>query len=216
MKKILLLLLCLVSVTVSAQEKPFWNEISAFVKQDSINKPKDGIILFVGSSSFRLWNDVKRDFNNDNILNRAFGGATLLDMIRYKDQNLLNYHPSKIVLYCGENDVASSDKVDGKEVFHRFKTLFDIIRKQYPDVPLVYVSIKPCILRWSMKDRMMDANQRISSFLSHKKKTTFVDIWDAMLENGVPKKDIFREDNLHMNAKGYAIWIEKMKGVINE
>ena len=216
MKKILLLLLCLVSVTVSAQEKPFWNEISAFVKRDSINKPKDGIILFVGSSSFRLWTDVKKDFNNDNILNRAFGGATLLDMIRYKDQNLLNYHPSKIVLYCGENDVASSDKVDGKEVFQRFKILFDIIRKQYPDVPLVYVSIKPCILRWSMKDRMIDANQRISSFLSHKKKTTFVDIWDAMLENGVPKKDIFREDNLHMNAKGYAIWIEKMKGVINE
>ena len=215
MKKVLLLLLCVVSVTVSAQEKPFWKEISAFVKQDSINKPKEGIILFVGSSSFRLWTDVKKDFNNENILNRAFGGATLLDMIRYKDQNLLNYHPSKIVLYCGENDVASSDKVDGKEVFQRFKTLFDIIRKQYPDVPLVYVSIKPCILRWSMKDRMMDANQRISSFLSHKKKTTFVDIWDAMLENGEPKKDIFREDNLHMNAKGYAIWIEKMKGVIN-
>ena len=215
MKKVLLLLLCVVSVTVSAQEKPFWKEISAFVKQDSINKPKEGIILFVGSSSFRLWTDVKKDFNNENILNRAFGGATLLDMIRYKDQNLLNYHPSKIVLYCGENDVASSDKVDGKEVFQRFKTLFDIIRKQYPDVPLVYVSIKPCILRWSMKDRMMDANQRISSFLSHKKKTTFVDIWDAMLENGEPKKDIFREDNLHMNAKGYAIWIEKMKSVIN-
>ncbi len=215
MKKVLLLLLCVVSVIVSAQEKPFWKEISAFVKQDSINKPKDGVILFVGSSSFRLWTDVKKDFNNENILNRAFGGATLLDMIRYKDQNLLNYHPSKIVLYCGENDVASSDKVDGKEVFQRFKTLFDIIRKQYPDVPLVYVSIKPCLLRWSMKDRMIDANQRISSFLSHKKKTTFVDIWDAMLENGEPKKDIFREDNLHMNAKGYAIWIEKMKGVIN-
>ncbi len=216
MKKVLLLLLCVVSVTVSAQEKPFWKEIRSFVKQDSINKPKEGIILFVGSSSFRLWTDVKKDFNNENILNRAFGGATLLDMIRYKDQNLLNYHPSKIVLYCGENDVASSDKVDGKEVFQRFKTLFDIIRKQYPEVPFVFISIKPCLLRWSMKDRMMDANQRISSFLSHKKKTTFVDIWDAMLENGEPKKDIFREDNLHMNAKGYAIWIEKMKGVINK
>ena len=215
MKKVLLLLLCLVSVTVSAQEKPFWNEISAFVKQDSINRPKEGVILFVGSSSFRIWADVKKDLNNENILNRAFGGATLLDMIRYKDQNLLNYHPSKIVLYCGENDVASSEKVDGTEVFQRFKTLFEIIRKQYPEVPFVFVSIKPCILRWSMRDRMLDANQRISSFLSHKKKTTFINIWDAMLENGEPKKDIFREDNLHMNAKGYAIWIEKMKGVIN-
>ena len=215
MKKVILLLLCFSYLSINAQEKPFWSEISAFVKQDSVNKPKDGIILFVGSSSFRLWTDLKTDFNNETILNRAFGGATLLDMIRYKDENLLNYHPSKIVLYCGENDVASSDKVDGKEVFKRFKTVYTMIRKQYPNVPFVYVSIKPSISRWTMKDRMIDANRRISSYLSHKKKNTFINIWDAMLENGEPKKDIFREDKLHMNKKGYAIWTEKMQEVIN-
>lgn len=216
MKKLLLLLLFVVSSFAVAQEKPFYKEINAFVKQDSINKPKDDVILFVGSSSFRLWKDVKTDLNNENILNRAFGGATLLDMIYYKDKNLLNYNPSKIVMYCGENDVASSEKVDGKEVFKRFKKLYKIIRRQYPDVPLVFVSIKPSILRWSMKDRMIDANERISQFLSHKKQTTFVNIWDAMLENGEPKKDIFIQDNLHMNSKGYAIWVEKLNDVVNE
>lgn len=215
MKRVIILLLLVSCYAINAQEKPFWNEISAFVKQDSINKPKDGIILFVGSSSFRLWTDLKKDFNNETIVNRAFGGSKLIDIIRYKDQNLLNYHPSKIVLYCGENDVASSDKVDGKEVFKRFKTVYNLIRKQYPNVPFVYVSIKPSISRWSMKDRMIDANQRISSFLNHKKKTTFINIWGAMLENGEPKKDIFREDKLHMNKKGYAIWTEKMQEVIN-
>ena len=215
MKKIILLLLCISYLSINAQEKPFWSEISAFVKQDSINKPKDGIILFVGSSSFRLWTDLKKDFNDETIVNRAFGGSKLIDIIQYKDQNLLNYHPSKIVLYCGENDVASSDKIAGKEVFKRFKTVYNLIRKQYPNVPFVYVSIKPSISRWSMKDRMIDANQRISSFLNHKKKTTFINIWGAMLENGEPKKDIFREDKLHMNKKGYAIWTEKMQEVIN-
>ena len=215
MKKVVLLLLCVGCLSINAQEKPFWSEISAFVKQDSTDKPKDGIILFVGSSSFRLWTDLKKDLNNETIVNRAFGGASLLDVIRYKDENLLNYHPSKIVLYCGENDVASSDKVDGKEVFKRFKTVYDIIRKQYPNVPFVFVSIKPSILRWSMKDRMINANQRISSFLNRKKNTTFINIWDAMLENGEPKKDIFRKDNLHMNKKGYAIWIEKMQDIID-
>ena len=147
MKKLLLLFLFVIGLFVSAQEKPFWKEINAFVKQDSINKPEEGIILFVGSSSFRFWTDVKSDFKSENILNRAFGGSTLLDMIYYKDKNLLNYNPSKIVIYCGENDVASSEKVNGKEVFKRFKTLFKIIRKQYPEVPLIYVSIKPSILR---------------------------------------------------------------------
>jgi len=215
MKKFFILVLLVISTFGMAQERPFWNEINGLVKQDSINKPKDGVILFVGSSSFRLWKDVKTDLNNENILNRAFGGATLLDMIYYKEKNLLNYNPSKIVMYCGENDVASSDKVNGKEVFKRFKKLYKIIRKHYPNVPFVYVSIKPSILRWSMKDRMMDANERINHYLSHKKQTTFVNIWDAMLENGEPKKDIFIQDNLHMNAKGYAIWVEKLKDVVN-
>jgi lysophospholipase L1-like esterase len=214
MKRVIILLLLVSCFAINAQEKPFWNEISAFVKQDSINKPKDGIILFVGSSSFRLWTDLKTDFNNEMIVNRAFGGATLLDMIRYKDENLLNYHPKKIVFYCGENDVASSDKVDGKEVLKRFKIIYNIIQKQYPNVPFVFVSIKPSILRWNMKDRMIDANKRISRFLNHKKNATFVNIWDAMLENGAPKKDIFIEDKLHMNKKGYAIWIEMMKDIV--
>lgn len=215
MKKFCLLVLLVISAFGTAQQRPFWNEINDFVKQDSINKPKDGVILFVGSSSFRLWKNVKTDLSNQNILNRAFGGATLLDMLYYKDKNLLNYNPSKIVMYCGENDVASSEKVDGKEVFKRFKKLYKIIKKQYPNVPFVFVSIKPSILRWSMKDRMMDANERISRYLSHKKQTTFVNVWDAMLENGEPKKDIFIQDNLHMNSKGYAIWVEKLKNLVN-
>lgn len=215
MKKFYLLVLLVISAFGTAQQRPFWNEINDFVKQDSINKPKDGVILFVGSSSFRLWKNVKTDLSNQNILNRAFGGATLLDMLHYKDKNLLNYNPSKIVMYCGENDVANSEKVDGKEVFKRFKKLYKIIKKQYPNVPFVFVSIKPSILRWSMKDRMMDANERISRYLSHKKQTTFVNVWDAMLENGEPKKDIFIQDNLHMNSKGYAIWVEKLKNLVN-
>ena len=63
---------------------------------------------------------------------------------------------------------------------------------------------------------MIDANTRISNYLSSQKFTTFINIWDAMLENNEPKKDIFREDNLHMNSKGYAIWIEKMKWIVKK
>lgn len=216
MRKLFVLLLFVISIVGKAQEKPFMKEINAFVKEDSLNKPKDGIILFVGSSSFRLWTDMKADLSNENILNRAFGGSTLLDMIYYKDKNLLNYNPSKIVIYCGENDIANSEKVTGKKVSKRFKKLYRIIKRHYRDVPVVYISIKPSILRWSMRDRMIDANKRISSFLSRKKKVTFVNVWDAMLENGEPKKDIFKEDNLHMNKKGYAIWVEKMKAFVND
>jgi lysophospholipase L1-like esterase len=214
-KQIIALLILLISVSVFSQNKPFWDEIKAFRTQDSIQKPKDGMLLFIGSSSFRLWKTVKEDFHNDNILNRAFGGATLEDVIRYQQDVVLKYKPKKIFLYCGENDIASSEKVTPQLVFENFKTLYETMRTQFPDVPIVYVSIKPCILRWSMKDRMMATNTLISDYLSKEKNAVFVNIWNKMLENGEPMKDIFLEDNLHMNKKGYAIWIKEMATLIN-
>ncbi len=216
MKKLLPLILFVLSTIGNAQEKPFWNEIKAFKRQDSIQKPNDGMLLFIGSSSFRLWKSVKEDFNNPTILNRAFGGSTFLDLINYQEDIALKYNPKKIFIYCGENDVASSDKVTPKIVFKRFKTLYKLLRNNFPKTPIIFVSLKPAISRWKMKDKMIATNNLISKYISRKSNITFVNIWDAMLENGEPKKDIFGEDNLHMNAKGYAIWIEKMKNLVND
>ena len=217
MKKSLFAFLVLfISFQSYSQNKPFWDEIKAFKAQDSIQEPKGGMILFIGSSSFRLWKTVQEDFNNETILNRAFGGATLLDVINYQNEVALKYKPKKIFIYCGENDIASSEKVDGKEVLKRFKTLYKSLRNQFPETPIVFVSIKPSPSRWEMKDRMMAANALISEYLSDKKNGTFVSVWDEMLENGLPNKNIFLEDNLHMNKEGYAIWIKKMYPLVNE
>lgn len=216
MKKYFLAVLILfISIAAHSQQKPFWDEIQAFRKLDSIEKPKDGMILFIGSSSFRLWKNVKEDFHNPNIVNRAFGGATLADVIAYQDDVVLKYKPKKIFIYCGENDIASSEKITPEIVLNRFKTLYQSIRNRFPQTPIVFVSIKPCILRWSMKDRMMAANVLISSYLKKEKNAVFVNIWDKMLENGQPKKDIFIEDKLHMNEKGYAIWTKELLQLVN-
>lgn len=206
----------LFSLILKAQENHFINEIKAFRKQDSIQKPQDGMLLFIGSSSFRLWKDVKSDFNNSNILNRAFGGATLLDLIYFQNDVVLNYKPKKIFIYCGENDVASSEKVTPKMVFKRYRTFYKTLRKQFPDTPIIFVSLKPAISRWHMKDRMIATNKLINRFMSNQNNAVFVDVWDAMLENGEPQRDIFKEDNLHMNSKGYAIWVAKMITLVND
>ena len=217
MKKLILFLSILfISVNTIAQENQFTNEIKAFRKQDSIQKPNDGMLLFIGSSSFRLWKDVKSDFNNSNIVNRAFGGATLLDLIYFQNDVVLKYKPKKIFIYCGENDIASSEKVTPKMVFKRYKTFYKTLRKQFPETPIIFVSLKPAISRWHMKDRMMATNKLISQFMKGKKNATFVNIWDDMIENGEPRKDIYIQDNLHMNAKGYAIWVEKMNASVND
>jgi lysophospholipase L1-like esterase len=206
MKKIFIAFLFL-GITIGTNAQPFANDIAAFKKQDAITPPPKNAILFVGSSSFTKWKDVQNYFPTHLILNRGFGGSVLSDVIRYEKDIIFPYQPKQIVIYCGENDVASSDSVTGKIVLERFQQLFTDIRKVYPKVPIAFISLKPCPSRWQMKDRMIAANILVKKYLRHKKHTSFINVWDSMLAaDGKPIPGIFIEDNLHMNAEGYAIW----------
>ena len=209
------LLLVLTSLTCDAQ--PFYTDIQQFKRQDSIAMPAQHAFLLVGSSSFTKWVDVQTYFPKHTIINRGFGGATLLDLIKYQRDIIDPYNPKQIVIYCGENDIAASDTVDTKEVAKRFKTLYENIRAKYPEIPILYISMKPSISRWALKDRMIDANKSIKKYLERKKKAKFLSIWEIMLDkNGMPLKDIFTDDNLHMNAKGYGIWQKFIEPVLVE
>lgn len=202
-----LLSLILLMVSAAAVAQPFANDIAAFRKQDSLQMPPRNANLFIGSSSFTLWKDVQKDFAGHTIINRGFGGSTLLDQIRYVNDVVFPYQPKQIVMYCGENDLASSDTVNGQTVFNRFKELFGLIRKKLPNVPFVYVSMKPSPSRVALFTKMQEGNRLINEFLKKQKKATFIDVYSQMLDaKGQPMAEIFREDMLHMNAKGYAIW----------
>jgi para-nitrobenzyl esterase len=214
--KLLFFGLCFVANFTFAQDtkqpNPFQPEIDAFAKADKINMPDEGKILFAGSSSFRLWKDVNDYFPGKPILNRGFGGATLLDLIQYSKETIIQYKPKQIFIYCGENDIADNDTVKPKDVFNRFKKLYSILRTQLPaSTPIVFLSLKPSIARWSMHEKMATSNELIKSFIHTQKNIQFLDVYSKMLDtDGTPFKDIFIEDNLHMNANGYKIWQKLM------
>jgi lysophospholipase L1-like esterase len=174
-------------------------------KRDSVEKPApNSIILFTGSSSFTKWTDVKDYYPGYPIINRAFGGSTLVDMIRYVDEaDHPYYRPKQIVIYCGENDVAASDTVTAQMVLQRFQTLFSLIRNKLPKVQIAFVSLKPSPSRWKLEPIYVEANKLIKDFISKQSNTTFINIHNAMLKpDGSVMTDIFLSDNLHMNAEG--------------
>lgn len=202
------ILMLLVCKNVHAQQTPpFYDEIQQFKKLDSAHFPPKNAILFVGSSSIRKWQDVQEYFPDVKVINRGFGGSELSDAIRYANDIIIPYHPRQIVIYSGENDLAYSDTITPAIVLRRFETLFTIIRSALPMVPIVYISIKPSPSRQKLMPEMVEANRLIKNYLQSKKKAVFVDVYHKMLSaNGKPMPDIFVEDNLHMNAKGYHIW----------
>ncbi|HEX9511148.1 MAG TPA: GDSL-type esterase/lipase family protein [Puia sp.] len=204
-----LLFLCLGLSVVSHlfAQAPFQEEITAFKKQDSMQPPQKGAILFVGSSSFRKWTNVQEYFPGYPIINRGFGGSAFPDLMRYTGDIIFPYQPRQIVIYCGDNDLASSDTVTAQVVYTRFLQLYNVIRSRMKTVDILYVSIKPSPSREKLMPRMEQANRLIGDFLHNQSHSAFADVYHPMLNaEGHPVDDLFLDDKLHMNPKGYAIW----------
>jgi len=195
-------------VLIAQDQKPaFWEDVREFKKKDSASIPPKDAILFIGSSSFTMWQDVNSYFPGYKIINRAFGGSTLLDQLRYVKEVVFPYKPKQVIIYCGENDLAASDTVDGSDVARRFIRLFTLIRNKFPKVYIAYVSMKPSPSRQMLAAKMISGNEQIKKYLSTKSRAVFVDVYKDMIsDEGKPREELFLDDNLHMNKMGYAIW----------
>lgn len=213
--KVLLKLACIVCIAFGIGQtnttlyaQPFKQELLQFQKSDSIVMPPKGQIVFAGSSSFTKWKDVAMYFPGYPIINRGFGGATLMDLIYYVDEAIIKYHPSQVFIYCGENDMADVDTVSPATVLLRFKTLHTILLKKLPRATkIVFVSLKPSVARWYLESKFIEANKLIEGYINTQKNIQYLDVHTAMLdENKEVLKDIFIADQLHMNPKGYLIW----------
>ncbi len=186
---------------------PFWKEIQAFKKLDSVQPIPQQSILFIGSSSFTFWKNLPASFPNYPVLNRGFGGSTLVDVTRYAYDVILPYKPKQVIIYCGENDLAASDSISAGEVVLRLKTLFYVIRTNLPTATISYVAMKPSPARERLQQKVKAANNEIKVFLKTQKRTQYINVYDAMLtKNGNLRPELYVEDQLHMNSDGYAIW----------
>ncbi len=202
----------MIVITGNLTAQPFINEIQDFKKMDSLNPPPKNAILFVGSSSFRKWTEAEQIFKDYPVINRGFGGSSLPDVIRYVDDIIFPYQPRQIVIYCGDNDLATSDTITADMVAGRFKQLFGLIRSRMKKVPVAFVSIKPSPSRKRLMPKMEEANTAIKQFLNKQKRTKFIDVYHPMLlPDGYPNGALFESDSLHMLPAGYAIWREKIE-----
>lgn len=206
MRKILSLLIFSTQL-VYAQERPFWEEIQAFKRRDSIRLPQRKSILFIGSSSIAFWKNLHGDFPDRSVINRGFGGSGLPHVTEYADEIIFPYKPKQIVIYCGENDFYQGEGVTPEMVATRFEQLFTLIREKLPRTHIAFVSLKPSPRRQTLMPEMEKTNALVSNYLSKQKRASYINIYDVMLNaEGKPRKELFTEDDLHMNESGYAIW----------
>lgn len=209
------LLALLASVAVAKPPPPgVWRaEIDQLTAGDTAHPPPRHGVLFIGSSSIRMWTTLAEDFPGVPTIRRGFGGSAIADSTFYADRIVIPYRPRLIVMYAGDNDVAGGDSA--QQVIDDFKAFVVRVRRDLPDVAIAFVAIKPSVARWSMWPRMHAANRGIARWAHTQKDVIYVDVATKMLDaHGKPRPELLREDGLHMRPAGYAIWIEALKPVL--
>ncbi len=195
------------ALTAQTVVSPYAADILQFRQSDSLIPPPANPILFIGSSSFTMWKDVNDYFPDKPILNRAYGGSCLTDLIRDYPITVLPYKPKQIVIYCGENDFAREDTLLPSDILERFSRLFSILRINLPETKITFVSMKPSPSRWHLREKYLEGNRLIRKYIRKQDNADYIDVWSKMLnDKKEPKTEIFLEDQLHMNPQGYLIW----------
>lgn len=206
-RPVLLFFLFAISISSCIHRNPFRNDIKAFLEHDKVAAPAKNGILFIGSSSFTLWTSLETDFPGYPIINRGFGGSTIPDLSYSVNDIVIPYQPKQIFIYAGENDLSTPENKSATEVFERYKKLYQEIRAGLPNAEVVFVSIKPCPSRWNLEPVIIEANQKIEAYIKTEPKSIYLDVHHAMLLNDTTlNTELFQEDKLHMNEKGYDIW----------
>ena len=186
---------------------PKWEkEIRAFEAADRTNPPPQNAILFVGSSSIVRWKTLARDFPEFQVVNRGFGGSQMADSLAFVERIVLPYRPRQVVVYAGDNDLAAGKSPE--QVFLDFQAFVKKIHTALPKTRIAYLAIKPSASRWRLVEEMKRANRLVAEFARQDERLAFIDTFTPILgDDGKPREDLFEADKLHLNAKGYAVWV---------
>jgi lysophospholipase L1-like esterase len=215
------LLLVLFSVVISnAQDKPEtknpadrWEKtIRTFEDWDRKNTFPSDAILFVGSSSIRMW-PTRESFEGLAVINRGFGGSQISDVNYYAKRIVLRYAPKVIAFYAGDNDIAAGESA--RQVFDDYKEFIKLVHRTRPKTRVIFISIKPSGSRWSLWPVMNKANMMIKKFCNSDSRLFYFDAATPLLNNeGEPNLDLFLSDQLHLNAQGYERWTKRLRPII--
>ncbi len=205
MKRYALLLLCFVTHSyIHAQDPNRFKEEIQLLNETYTGNIQQSTV-FTGSSSVRLWKDLETDCQNLQPINTGFGGSQMADLLYYLDDLVLRFKPETVYIYEGDNDI--NDGKSPETVLETAKKVTDKILDFDKSITIYFISAKPSPSRWNYKDAYVKFNALLKTYCESHPNLRFIDVWHPMLnENGRPLPNIFIEDSLHMNRKGYDIW----------
>lgn len=202
---LILLLLFISSSSWSQDPARFQEEIADITtRYDSLYDKSKATIVFTGSSSIRTWEDLQKVYPDYQVVNSGFGGSHASDLLAYADELILRFDPLKVFIYEGDNDLA--ERKSPRKIVKDLQSILEKIWMENPRTEVVLIAAKPSLSRWHLRRKFQRFNRKTERMASKHPSLAFADVWSVMLEGKKINKDLFIEDGLHMNQKGYDIW----------
>jgi len=214
---------CIVSVcSAFAADKPAqpgvskWEKaIAAFEQTDATNPPPKGALLFIGSSTIRMWKTLQQDFPKHAVINRGFGGSQIADATQFAPRIVIPYAPKAIYLRSGGNDLWAGKSVD--QVFADFQSFVAAVHAKLPETDIVYIALCPSIARWNQAGITKELNAKVAAFIQGKPHLRYVETFDMAYDTaGNARPELFIKDRLHFNAEGYKLLAERVRADVEK
>ncbi len=188
-------------------------EIAAFEASDRTNSPPKGGLLFIGSSTVRLWKSLAEDFKGYAVINRGFGGSEILDSTHFAKRIVFPYEPRRIFLRAGGNDIFAGHSPE--EVFQNFTGFVATVHSRLPRTEVVFISLCPSVARWSQAEQERALNRKVEEFARRTARVKYLETYDLSLgPDGRPRPDLFAPDELHLNRQGYRLLADRVRAFL--
>lgn len=210
-------LFALVVTPATAKDNVWESSIVAFEEEDKYAGYTKEAILFVGSSSIRLWQTLAEDMAPHPVINRGFGGATMVDVLHYAKRIIASHEPRAIVLFVANDITGKVTDPSVDEAVERFKKFLRQVATQLPEVPAFVVAVTPTESRWKVWPTIQKLNRCLAQQCDEMPNVVFVPTEDIFLgSDGRPVGKLYRQDRLHLSSEGYACWTKRIRRYLEE
>jgi lysophospholipase L1-like esterase len=198
-------------VRKATSEDPLvWEDDVAALEEKTHAEPASrGAVVFIGSSSIRLWPDLAGDMAPLPVVQHGFGGAKLADVAHYAERLVNAFEPRAVVVFAGSNDIHPGAAKSPEVLLETWRVFVERVRADLPEVPIYFIGITPSPMRWEVWPQVQATNRLIREYGATDPTLFYIETGPALLgEDGRPDPANYRFDRLHLSARGYAIWTE--------
>ena len=207
----------------SQSNRQFEEEVSFLESLDFKEKAGEKDVLFIGSSSIRLWDNIQVDMYPYSSIKRGYGGAHFYDLIHFSERLVKNHSPKAILIFVANDITGSNDltnivgDLSPNEVKKLFRYNYKLIRSIHKHIPIFLIETTPTPKRWKVWNKILQANKKLERFCKQVPNLYFISTRDKFIgANGLPIQSLFLKDELHLNVDGYKLWSSVIKSKLIE